>query len=595
MGIIFSKVCLEAGEGFGSYEAKIRSEFSGFHLKIYQDEEIFFGVASRHETDLDLCLFHSEEHGVTVCSDGIPLVSAEAILALYLQWGNACFEHLDSDLCCVIYDHHKRCVVAGRDRIGIRPLFYHYSGNHMVISSLLGGVLLGMDGERLNERVVKERLLFPFAWGNDVHSETLYEGVTKLGAARYFVWEPYYFLEFTYWSLGKPPEVYPDSFREAAREFQLLLKDAVSKYVQAYPRIVAEVSGGLDSGAIAAYARRYVPKTEVFGVSNFLPDVIPEDVSGVISEGEFEFASELSDHLGISLEAMKESVFSEASVRVPRLIRWMRGSVPHAFPIYHYPFYEYGVSKGASAIFSGFGGDEFVSSRAGRVLNELSQSGKSLRYYYEYCVELVFSRLAKSVLRRLGVSQDLGGHPFFSFVSSEDLRKVFSKEWCDWLETRNRERMNNVTQKDNERHFYDGEYSHSFQGRLDTCYWGARYFGLTYHFPLLDWKLVSYFHHLPTTYKRRYGRGRALFYSALKGVIPHHLLYRETKSNATLSSGFGIIESLQRRVFDDAPKEDLARILSRHVDFSALKRVMETYRFNRRWGRFRNGFYFISR
>ena len=51
----------------------------------------------------------------------------EIILPLYREMGLDMFKSLDSEFALVIYDSKKDSLIAGRDPIGIRPLFYGYS------------------------------------------------------------------------------------------------------------------------------------------------------------------------------------------------------------------------------------------------------------------------------------------------------------------------------------------------------------------------------------------------------------------------------------------------------------------------------------
>ncbi|MBQ7677533.1 MAG: asparagine synthetase B, partial [Lachnospiraceae bacterium] len=50
----------------------------------------------------------------------------EIILPLYEQYGVGMFEKLDAEFACVIYDTKNEKIIAARDPIGIRPLFYGY-------------------------------------------------------------------------------------------------------------------------------------------------------------------------------------------------------------------------------------------------------------------------------------------------------------------------------------------------------------------------------------------------------------------------------------------------------------------------------------
>ena len=50
----------------------------------------------------------------------------EILLPLYEEKGVEMFKELDAEFACIIYDAKKGSIVAARDPIGIRPLFYGY-------------------------------------------------------------------------------------------------------------------------------------------------------------------------------------------------------------------------------------------------------------------------------------------------------------------------------------------------------------------------------------------------------------------------------------------------------------------------------------
>lgn len=57
----------------------------------------------------------------------------EVILPLYHEYGNAMWEKLGSEFACIIYDHEKNELIAGRDPMGIRPLFYGYGSDGAIM------------------------------------------------------------------------------------------------------------------------------------------------------------------------------------------------------------------------------------------------------------------------------------------------------------------------------------------------------------------------------------------------------------------------------------------------------------------------------
>ena len=51
----------------------------------------------------------------------------EILLPLYYEYGLDMFRHLDAEFALILYDSRKDRLIAARDPIGIRPLFYGYS------------------------------------------------------------------------------------------------------------------------------------------------------------------------------------------------------------------------------------------------------------------------------------------------------------------------------------------------------------------------------------------------------------------------------------------------------------------------------------
>ena len=73
-----------------------------------------------------------EAEGYTFESDS----DCEIILPLYYKYGLDMFKHLDAEFAMILYDSRKKLLIAARDPIGIRPLFYGYSeSGHIAFAS----------------------------------------------------------------------------------------------------------------------------------------------------------------------------------------------------------------------------------------------------------------------------------------------------------------------------------------------------------------------------------------------------------------------------------------------------------------------------
>ena len=73
-----------------------------------------------------------EADGYTFESDS----DCEIILPLYYKYGLDMFNHLDAEFAMILYDSRKKWLIAARDPIGIRPLYYGYSeSGHIMFAS----------------------------------------------------------------------------------------------------------------------------------------------------------------------------------------------------------------------------------------------------------------------------------------------------------------------------------------------------------------------------------------------------------------------------------------------------------------------------
>ncbi len=71
----------------------------------------------------------------------------EIILPLYHKYGLAMFEKLDAEFAMIIYDSRKNQLIAARDPIGIRPLFYGVGADGGMIFASEAKNLVGLCGE----------------------------------------------------------------------------------------------------------------------------------------------------------------------------------------------------------------------------------------------------------------------------------------------------------------------------------------------------------------------------------------------------------------------------------------------------------------
>ena len=84
-----------------------------------------------------------ESKGYTFQSDS----DCEILLPLYYEYGLEMFHHLDAEFALVLYDSRKKRLIAARDPIGIRPLFYGYSDSGNIAFASEAKNLVGLCTE----------------------------------------------------------------------------------------------------------------------------------------------------------------------------------------------------------------------------------------------------------------------------------------------------------------------------------------------------------------------------------------------------------------------------------------------------------------
>ena len=69
----------------------------------------------------------------------------EVILHMYARYGPACVEHLNGMFAFLIYDPARRIVMAARDRLGIKPLYYRSDDRRILFGSEIKALLQHPD------------------------------------------------------------------------------------------------------------------------------------------------------------------------------------------------------------------------------------------------------------------------------------------------------------------------------------------------------------------------------------------------------------------------------------------------------------------
>ena len=178
----------------------------------------------------------------------------ETILHLYEQYGAECVLHLRGMFAFAIWDGRKRCLFAARDRLGIKPFYYHWNGSTFVFGSEIKAVLAGPGvPSTFNRSSLAEFLAF----GYTAQADTMFEGIFKLMPGHTLKLDESGSLQIErYWQMPADPDSDPKPQNYYANKYRELLEDAVSSHLMSDVPLGVLLSGGLDSSAVAALSTK---------------------------------------------------------------------------------------------------------------------------------------------------------------------------------------------------------------------------------------------------------------------------------------------------------------------------------------------------
>lgn len=205
---------------------------------------------------------------------------SEIALVLYERFGADFLHHLRGEFAVVIADERRRCLIAARDRFGIKPLYYSvHDGNVLVASEIKALLELGV----------------PARWDRDAffaecHSartadRTLFAGIHAVPPGCYLVARDGHVTIRPYWDLEFPDRHTLAADRRSDAEivagFRDVLDDAVRERLVADVEVASYLSGGIDSCAVLGLAQRHLDRpirafTIVFGDAQYDERVLAE-------------------------------------------------------------------------------------------------------------------------------------------------------------------------------------------------------------------------------------------------------------------------------------------------------------------------------
>jgi asparagine synthase (glutamine-hydrolysing) len=283
----------------------------------------------------------AREHGATFGTDG----DGEAILAAYKYLGEDCVRELRGMFAFLIWDTEERVLFGARDWFGIKPLFTFTDARGTFFGSekkslLDVGGLAGVPDE-LDTRSLQHYLTLQYV----PEPATMHRRVRRIESGTAFRQRPGGPLET--WRYFRPtfPIRAVDDEQRLYDEIREAVEDSVAKHMRADVTVGAFLSGGIDSTAIAALAKRHNPQLITF-------------TTGFQREGfsEIDVATKSAQAIGVT-HVTKTVSPQEMMDTLPLIVWYLDDPVadPALVPLY---FIAREARKHVKVVLSGEGADE---------------------------------------------------------------------------------------------------------------------------------------------------------------------------------------------------------------------------------------------
>ncbi len=173
----------------------------------------------------------------------------EVILHLYEEMGTKCIEPLNGMFAFAIWDFKKRMLFLARDRLGQKPLFYHFAGRDFMFASEVKGLLASGKIEReIDYEAVHHYLSLRFI----PSPLTMFKAIKKLPPAHTMVVKDGSVSIKRYWDIDFTNK-FSRSEDELIDDLDYMLSDSVKSHMISDVPVGAFLSGGMDTSTIVAY------------------------------------------------------------------------------------------------------------------------------------------------------------------------------------------------------------------------------------------------------------------------------------------------------------------------------------------------------
>ena len=419
----------------------------------------------------------------------------EVIIHLYEEKGIECVLDLNGMFAFALWDVRKKQLYLARDRFGVKPLYYTFVGDVFAFASEVKAFLaLPHFSVQADPLALAEHFTFQNTFGD----RTFFKGVHLLQAGHYVKLEGSQLSEREYWDLRfeTPHRL---SFEACAENLLEVFKRAVHRQLVSDVPLGSFLSGGMDTGAIAAVA-----SPRISGMHTFTCGFELDDSMSALEKyfDETRESHALSRLLGTQHHEFKLGPHAMAPV-FPWVV-WHLDE-PRVGISYQVYYTAQSISRYVKVVLSGVGGDELFAGYPWRYESFMDSGTEDFEnQFYQASIRFLNDDEKKKFF--IGqIGQSLGDFSTREAVCQILRRAQTSDRLHQAMYFDFKTFLNGLLMVDDKLSM-----AHSLETRV----------------PFLDNELVDFAVRIPSDFKWQKGEGKKVLRAAFKSLLPDDILHR---------------------------------------------------------------------
>jgi len=435
----------------------------------------------------------------------------EVILGAYVAWGSECIHKFNGMWALAIWDDVEKCLFLSRDPVGEKPLFYFCDNNRFGFASEQKALLPFLNDVEVSSEFY---VMSANTYNYESTDLSLFKGLKRFPAGHNGFYRNGRLNTERYWDPSQTSVEIPKKYQDQVINLQELLLDSCKLRLRSDVPVATGLSGGIDSGAIAAYVGNAGSQVSKERQSKNWQNAFVASFPNTVMDETAE-ASEVARHLDIGLINVKTNP-AEMSKSLENLA-FMFEEIHEVNPLPHINLYSVMRKNGIFVSLDGHGGDELFCGYESSILHALlaafpnvNDMSNVLQTYYDIHPQ-------NNQFRAMQI------HRIIAHLAAAKIRQG--------MRLRNDPVLLNAAKHHNglEKHLMDLTYKSVLPTLLRNYDRYSMINGVEVRSPFLDPRILKFASSLPWKSKIRNGYSKSILRDAIAPLLPKTIVRKKTK------------------------------------------------------------------